>query len=86
MSRGEVKKADRKKIYWNRLVSLLDEYHKILIVAADNVGSNHMQKIRSAMRGKAVLLMGKNVSFFCCVKFKNDKLTKLTDHDQESHS
>jgi len=60
MSRGEGKKADRKKNYWARLVSLLDEYHKILIVAADNVGSNHMQQIRKAMRGKAVLLMGKN--------------------------
>jgi large subunit ribosomal protein LP0 len=60
MSRGEGKKAERKKSYWNRLVSLLDEYPKILIVAADNVGSNHMQQIRKAMRGKAVLLMGKN--------------------------
>jgi len=60
MSRGEGKKADRKKNYWARLVSLLDEYHKILIVAADNVGSNHMQKIRKAMRGSATLLMGKN--------------------------
>jgi len=85
MSRGEVKKADRKKIYWNRLVSLLDEYHKILIVAADNVGSNHMQKIRSAMRGKAVLLMGKNVSLLP-VKFKIITNETRTDHDQESHS
>jgi large subunit ribosomal protein LP0 len=60
MSRGEGKKADRKKNYWNRLLSLLEEYSRILIVTADNVGSNHMQKIRKAMRGKAVLLMGKN--------------------------
>jgi len=60
MSRGEGKKQDRKKNYWNRLAGLLDEYHKILIVTADNVGSNQMQKIRKAMRGKAVLLMGKN--------------------------
>jgi len=60
MSKGESRKADRKKNYWTRLVSLLDEYNRILIVAADNVGSNHMQQIRRAMRGKAVLLMGKN--------------------------
>jgi large subunit ribosomal protein LP0 len=39
---------------------LLDEFQKILIVTADNVGSNQMQQIRKAMRGKAVLLMGKN--------------------------
>jgi len=60
MSKGEGRKADRKKVYWTRLVSLLEEYTKVLIVAADNVGSNHMQKIRQAMRGSAVLLMGKN--------------------------
>jgi large subunit ribosomal protein LP0 len=60
MSRGEGKKADRKKSYWTRLVSLLDEYTRVLVVTADNVGSKHMQQIRKAMRGKAVLLMGKN--------------------------
>eukprot|EP01087_Luapelamoeba_hula_P007821 TRINITY_DN191_c0_g1_i1.p1 TRINITY_DN191_c0_g1~~TRINITY_DN191_c0_g1_i1.p1 ORF type:complete len:331 (-),score=83.19 TRINITY_DN191_c0_g1_i1:91-1083(-) len=58
MSKGG--KAARKDRYWSRLVSLLDEYSKILIVTADNVGSNQMQHIRKAMRGKAVLLMGKN--------------------------
>jgi len=58
MSKGG--KAARKDRYWSRLVSLLDEYQKILIVTADNVGSNQMQQIRKAMRGKAVLLMGKN--------------------------
>jgi len=59
MSKGG-SKAARKDRYWNRLVSLLEEYQKILIVTADNVGSNQMQQIRKAMRGKAVLLMGKN--------------------------
>jgi len=59
MSKGG-SKAARKDRYWNRLVSLLDEFQKILIVTADNVGSNQMQQIRKAMRGKAVLLMGKN--------------------------
>jgi len=33
----------------------------VLVVGADNVGSNHMQNIRKALRAKgAVLLMGKN--------------------------
>jgi len=58
MSKGG--RAARKERYWNRLVSLLDEYQKVLIVTADNVGSNQMQQIRKGMRGKAVLLMGKN--------------------------
>jgi len=52
--------ADRKQAFFARLVKLLEEYPKILLVGADNVGSSHMQKIRIALRGKAVLLMGKN--------------------------
>jgi len=39
---------------------LLDEYPKCFIVNADNVGSRQMQKIRIALRGHAVVLMGKN--------------------------
>eukprot|EP00612_Vaucheria_litorea_P006425 CAMPEP_0171482366 /NCGR_PEP_ID=MMETSP0946-20130122/7424_1 /TAXON_ID=109269 /ORGANISM="Vaucheria litorea, Strain CCMP2940" /LENGTH=82 /DNA_ID=CAMNT_0012014367 /DNA_START=38 /DNA_END=283 /DNA_ORIENTATION=+ len=31
-----------------------------MIVGADNVGSSHMQKIRASIRGKGILLMGKN--------------------------
>jgi len=73
MSRGEGKKAERKKNYWTRLVSLLEEYSRILIVTADNVGSNQMQQIRKAMRGQAVLLMGKNTMIRKAIR---DQLTK----------
>jgi len=59
MSGGEGKAA-RKQAYFGRLVKLLDEYPNIFIVGADNVGSAQMAKIRHALRGKAVLLMGKN--------------------------
>jgi len=52
--------GDRKQAYFSKLAKLLEEYPKIMIVGADNVGSNHMQKIRKALRGKGVLLMGKN--------------------------
>jgi len=60
MSKGESKKAQRKNRYWARLSGLLEEYSKVLIVTADNVGSSQMQTIRKALRGQAVLLMGKN--------------------------
>jgi len=50
----------RKAAYFAKLQKLLDEYSKIFIVGADNVGSHHMQQIRLALRGKGVLLMGKN--------------------------
>nr|AFK37198.1 unknown [Lotus japonicus] len=51
---------ERKEEYLNKLKDLLDTYTKILLVRADNVGSNHMQSIRRTLRGKAVVLMGKN--------------------------
>jgi len=59
MSAAEAKTA-RKQSFFTKLVKLLDEYPKVLIVNADNVGSSQMQKIRHALRGKGVLLMGKN--------------------------
>jgi len=53
-------KAARKQTFFTKLVKLLDEYPKVLIVNADNVGSAQLQKIRHSLRGKGVLLMGKN--------------------------
>jgi len=57
---GAETKAARKQSFFGKLLKLLDEYNKVLIVGADNVGSSHLQKIRTALRGKAVILMGKN--------------------------
>jgi len=54
-----VKKIERKGEYMKKLTNLLDEYNQIIIVECDNVSSNQMQKVRSVLRGKAVLLMGK---------------------------
>jgi len=56
-------KEDRrtwKSGYFDKMRLLLDEYPKCFIVNADNVGSRQMQKIRIALRGHAVVLMGKN--------------------------
>lgn len=61
MSGGDNAGKAKKQKYFGKLVSLLEEYPCILVVGADNVGSNHMQAIRKALRAKgAVLLMGKN--------------------------
>jgi len=53
-------KREKKVEYFARLVSYLEEYPKILLVSCDHIGSAHMQKIRKSLRGKAVILMGKN--------------------------
>jgi len=61
MSGGDSSGKQRKQQYFTRLIKLLDEYPCVFVVGADNVGSNHMQGIRKALRAKgAHLLMGKN--------------------------
>lgn len=51
---------ERKEAYFVRAKALFEEYRKILVVGANNVGSKQFQQIRIALRGKAVVLMGKN--------------------------
>lgn len=49
-----------KGIYFEKLKELLNKYASIFLVNVDNVGSNQMHQIRVALRGKGVVLMGKN--------------------------
>lgn len=53
-------KRVRKVEYAERLKVLLAEYKNILVCEIDFVGSNQMQQIRIALRGRAIVLMGKN--------------------------
>ena len=46
--------------YFDKLKGLLEEYKSIFIVTVDNVSSQQMHEIRAALRGEAVVLMGKN--------------------------
>jgi large subunit ribosomal protein LP0 len=52
-------RADKEE-YFTKLKDLLNKYKSIFIVNVDNVGSNQMHQIRVALRGKGVVLMGKN--------------------------
>merc|ERR1711936_82498 len=66
-----------------KLENLLEEYPKCFIVGADNVGSKQMQEIRIALRGKAVVLMGKNTMMRKVIRGqieKNPDLEKLLPH------
>jgi len=56
----ENKKWVRKTAYWKKLNSALDEYKNMLIIGVDFVGSNQMQQVRKTLRGKGIVLMGKN--------------------------
>jgi len=50
----------RKEKFVEKLKAAFKEYKNILIVGVDNVGSSQMQKVRLALRGKAIIVMGKN--------------------------
>jgi len=57
---GGGSKAKKKQAFFDKLRINFGEYSKLLVVGADNVGSQLFQKIRHALRGHAVIQMGKN--------------------------
>jgi len=50
----------------------MEEYPRIILVTCDNIGSKHMQRIRTNLRGHAVLLMGKNTLIRKAIKTAKD--------------
>jgi len=76
-------KATWKSNYFIKMVQMLDEYPKCFIVGADNVGSKQFQSIRIALRGDAVVLMGKNTMMRKAIRGhleNNPALEKLLPH------
>lgn len=76
-------KKEWKANYFVKIQSLLEEYPKCFIVGADNVGSKQMQEIRIALRGKALVLMGKNTMMRRAIRQqveKNPDLEALLPH------
>jgi len=67
----------KKEEYFERVAELLDAYTKVFIVGVDNVGSKQMMQIRRALRGEAVVLMGKNTRVKKCL---NNFLKDKPDH------
>ncbi|KAI0926023.1 60s acidic ribosomal protein P2, variant 3 [Taiwanofungus camphoratus] len=50
----------QKELYFAKLKDLIAKYPSIFVVNVDNVGSNQMHQIRVALRGKGIVVMGKN--------------------------
>ncbi|KAM4808753.1 large ribosomal subunit protein uL10 [Rhinophrynus dorsalis] len=76
-------RATWKSNYFLKIIQLLDDYPKCFIVGADNVGSKQMQQIRMSLRGKAVVLMGKNTMMRKAIRGhleNNPALEKLLNH------
>lgn len=73
-------KMAKKIAYFTKLKGLMEEYPKVVVVSVDNVGSNQMQCVRMALRGSAVMLMGKNSLIRKCIReamVENPKLEVL---------
>jgi len=80
-------KSTWKANYFVKLANMLDEYPKCFLVGADNVGSKQMQEIRIALRGKAVVLMGKNTMMRKAIRGhleKNPDLERLLPHIKQN--
>lgn len=57
MSKGDNQKKNE---YFEKVRTLFRSYKKVLIANVDNVTSTQMHQVRSALRNKAIILMGKN--------------------------
>merc|ERR1719497_273916 len=53
-------KLAKKQQYFEKLIELVVNHPQALLVHVDHVASKQMQNIRIELRGKAVVLMGKN--------------------------
>ncbi|AGO13509.1 AaceriACL178Cp [[Ashbya] aceris (nom. inval.)] len=51
---------EKKAEYFAKLREYLEEYKSVFVVGVDNVSSQQMHEVRKALRGRAVVLMGKN--------------------------
>jgi len=69
----------RKEKFVAKFKAAVAEYKNILVVGVDNVGSNQMQKVRLALRGQAIVVMGKNTLIRKIMRdlIDGEKLTKL---------
>jgi len=67
------KRRIRKEKQAAHLVQLLGEFKSILIIGVDNVGSNQMARVRMALRGKAIFLLGKNTQMRRTLRIQGEK-------------
>ena len=79
----KVDKTTRKAEYFVKMAEFLAKYNRILLVNADNVGSYQMQQIRKALRGDAIIFMGKNTLMKKAIRgyqHNNPDFEKLIPH------
>jgi len=70
-------KLAKKTKYFTKLIENIEKYPNILVVDADFVGSKQLQNVRIALRGRAVVLMGKNTMIRTALRSNKDKYPHL---------
>ncbi|KYQ93998.1 ribosomal acidic phosphoprotein P0 [Tieghemostelium lacteum] len=60
--------SKRKVVFMEKCTKYFKTYDKLILANADFVGSSQMAKIRKAIRGKGVILMGKKTMIRKCVR------------------
>ncbi|ABW98101.1 rla0 (nucleomorph) [Hemiselmis andersenii] len=70
---------NQKSLYFEKLAFLFSKYPKIIIVQADNVGSNQIQKCRKALQKSSILIMGKNSIIKKVLKKQIEKNPNMQD-------
>jgi len=72
-----LKLIQKKNKYFAKLIDLFQTHENVLIVHADFVGSKQMQNIRIGLRGKAVVLMGKNTMIRTALRQRFEEFPEL---------
>eukprot|EP00916_Digyalum_oweni_P002644 GHVL01004794.1.p1 GENE.GHVL01004794.1~~GHVL01004794.1.p1 ORF type:complete len:252 (+),score=31.52 GHVL01004794.1:76-831(+) len=67
-------KTQKKTSYFEKLPRLFQEHPKVLIISINNVGSKQFNNLRVALRGKAIILMGKNTMIRRCMNMNMDNV------------
>ncbi|KAL3313525.1 60S acidic ribosomal protein P0 [Cichlidogyrus casuarinus] len=74
----QMRKKDRKQLYFRKLAKILNSNSKCFVVGIDNVRSQQMQQIRYSLRGSAEMVMGKNTMIKKCIRdVDNENVRKL---------
>jgi large subunit ribosomal protein LP0 len=74
------KRMLKKNEFIDQFINYLEVYKKVMIVHADNVGSNQFANIRKELRGLAVVQMGKNTLLKKAIKkYLEDKEKKYNN-------
>jgi len=59
--------------YFEKLLDAMRTYSKFLLVSADNVSSKQFAEIRRSIRGKGLIVMGKNTMMKKCIRMHLDE-------------